>query len=483
MIALLAAIAVLLIGVVGLKKDPHIPILMSTLVLLLYAVWLGIPWRDLRDRILKSVSESIEAILIICMIGMTIGSWIASGIVPMVIYYGLQIFSPQWFLVSVLVLCSIMSMMTGSSWTTIGTIGVAFMGVGYGLGIPVGITAGAVISGAFFGDKQSPMSDSTNFAAAVARTDLYKHVKSMTFTNLPAWLIALIVFLLLGLQYRNGQADASHVQMITAGLAQEFHFHIFLLLPLIITVTLIVKKFPALPTMMISAISGGVFAVLFQGERVADVIGYMQSGYVANSGIEAVDKLLSRGGLSSMTGTITLMMLSLMLAGVMEQTGIMTTLMEKAACFTRHAFGLITTTLVSTIGLSYFAADPYLAMLLPANALGSEYDRQGIDRSVLSRTMEDGGTTICPIVPWGTNGIYCAATLGVPVLQFMPYYVLGLATPVIAVICAATGIGVIHAKGKEKTKEKAALRAAEVKVKTEGSAENEKYAVSGAKSI
>jgi len=196
-LVLALAIAVLLTGVVGFKLDPHIPLLFSSSIILLYGVWLRVPWKDMRDSIIKSISESIEAILIICLIGMTVGSWISSGTVPMVIYYGLKIFSPQFFLISVLVLCSIMSIMTGSSWTTIGTIGVAFMGVGYGLGIPMGITAGAIICGAFFGDKQSPLSDSTNFAAAVAKTDLYDHVRSMIYTTGPAWLVSAVFFLFL----------------------------------------------------------------------------------------------------------------------------------------------------------------------------------------------------------------------------------------------------------------------------------------------
>ena len=449
-IIMILAIAVLLIGVVILKRDPHIPLLCSKALILLYGVYLGVPWADMRASIVKSISESIEAILIICLIGMTVGSWISSGIVPMVIYYGLEIFSPKWFLVSVLFLCSIMSLVTGSSWTTIGTIGVAFMGVGYGLGIPSGITAGAIVCGAFFGDKQSPMSDSTNFAAAVAKTDLYKHVKSMVFTNEPALLVSLVVFFIIGLRYGNANVDYTQVNLIMEGLEEAFHFNILLLLPLVLLIILIAKKFPAIPTMLFAAFSGAVFTVLVQGRSLSDALGFMHQGYTGNTGIEAVDTLLTRGGLNSMTGTITLMMMSLMLAGALERTGVMRNLIAKTAKLTDKRFGLISTTLVSTLCLGYFAADPYLAMLLPANALGQKYDEQGIDRCVLSRTLEDGGTTICPIVPWGTNGIYCAATLGVPVMQYMPYYIMGIATPIIALLCAATGIGIKYVNKEKK---------------------------------
>lgn len=445
-----AAIAVLLVGVVLLKLDPHIPLLFSIVVILLYGAYLKIPWDEMRGQIIKSISESIEAILIICLIGMTVGSWVSSGIVPMVIYYGLQIFSPKWFLVSVLILCSVMSMMTGSSWTTVGTVGVAFMGVGYGLQIPAGITAGAVVCGAFFGDKQSPMSDATNFASAVSRTDLYRHVKSMAFTNEPAWLVSLVVFLILGLRYSQTSADTEQIQLIMQGLDKTFQFSVILLIPLILLITLIIKKFPAIPTMIVAAISGMVFTVLFQGASLRDALTYMHTGYVGNTGIEVVDQLLTRGGMTSMTSTIMLMLLSLTLAGTLERTKIMYNITQKISHLIQNRFGLVSTTLFLALALNFFAADPYLAMLLPANAFGDSYDEQGIDRCVLSRTLEDGSVTFCPMVPWGTSGIYCADTLGVAVLQYAPYYVLGYATVVIALICAATGIGIMSAKSVSK---------------------------------
>lgn len=451
LIVMILAIAVLLIGVVGLKLEPHIPLLFSSLIIIVYGVTLGVPWKDMGESIVRSISTSIEAILIICLIGMTVGSWVSSGTVPIVIYYGLQIFSPRFFLISVLLLCSIMSLMTGSSWTTIGTIGVAFMGVGYGLGIPMGITAGAIICGAFFGDKQSPMSDSTNFAAAVAKTDLYAHVKSMIYTTGPALLVSAVFFTVIGFRYSNLNVDDSQVKIIIDGIAGAFNLNPILIVPPILMVVLIIKKFPAIPTMMIAAISGMLLTVLVQGESLSAALAYMHTGFVGNTGIAPVDKLLTRGGLNSMTGTITLMFMSLMLAGVLERTGVMHNLISKTGSLTKKRVGLIGTTLVSSFALSYFAADPYLAMLLPANALGKNYDELGIDRSVLSRTLEDGGTVVCPMVPWGTSGIYCAETLGLSVMEYFPYYIMGFATPIFSLICAATGIGIFYsAKNKQK---------------------------------
>ena len=280
----------------------------------------------------------------------------------------------------------------------------------------------------------------------MAKTDLYDHVRSMIYTTGPAWLVSAVFFLFVGFSYSGGTADASQVDVITEGLAGAFNLNPVLLIPPVLLVVLIIKKFPAIPTMIIAAMMGMVLTVTVQGASPPDALRYMHSGFVGDTGVAAVDQLLTRGGLNSMTGTITLMLLSLTLAGALERTGVMHQLMKKAGAITGKRFGLIATTLVSSFSLSYFAADPYLAMLLPANALGEKYDEMGIDRRVLSRTLEDGGT----VVPWGTSGIYCAATLGIPVLEYLPYYIMGFATPVFSLILAATGLGIFYTTKKNK---------------------------------
>ena len=441
-VSLLLAIGVLIYGVLVLKQNPHIPLVFSTVIIMLYGVMNGNTWQEMRAGMIESISESIEAILIICLIGVTIGTWMAGGTVPAIIYYGFQIFSPRFFLVSVVVLCSVMSFVTGSSWTTIGTIGVAFVGISAGLGIPAGMTAGAILCGAYFGDKQSPLSDSTNFAAAVAKTDLYEHTRSMLYTTGPAYLMSLVIFLILGVKYGGKKADISQIQTITAGLKEGFYIGPALLLPLLVLLILIIRRFPAIPTMMIASALGLICTVIVQGENVEDGLHYMYSGYAGTTGIEAVDTLLTRGGLTSMTGTVTLMLMSLSLAGVMRSTGIMNAVLEKTGRLTENSIGLIVVTWALTFLLSFFAADPYLAMILPANILGARYDALGIRRSVMSRTLEDGGTVVCPMVPWGTNGIYCSETLGLLVGSYVPYYFLGMLTPVVMLFCAVTGIGV-----------------------------------------
>lgn len=448
-ILLIITVVILMFGIIGCSLDPHIPILFVCGVVAIYGVvGLKIPWVDLRDSMVNSAATALEVMIIIFCIGATVGSWISSGTVPMIIYYGLEIFSPKFFFVSILVICAIMSMVTGSSWTTMGTVGVAFMGVGAGLGLNPAMTAGCIACGAFFGDKQSPVSDSTNFAAAVGGTDLYKHVKSMLYTTGPALIVSAVIFTIMGFQ-ASGSGDTSTITAICDGLNAAYNFNIILIVPLILMIVMIVVKFPAIPTMMVSALMGLVCTVLFQGESFATALSYLYSGYVGNTGNEMIDKLITRGGMSSMYYTVALMICSLSMAGLFERTGMMDALMSKLDKITNTRAGLIITNLFSSYILSFLAADPYLAMLLPANAFGPKYDELGIDRSVCSRTLEDGGTLVCPMVPWGTSGVYTAVTLGVATTAYLPYYLMGYITPIFSIICAITGFGVFKAEKSE----------------------------------
>lgn len=453
LLVLLLTVGVLLVGVVGLKLDPHIPILMSVTILIIYGVYLHVPWKEMRDSICNSISESIEAILIICLIGIMVGTWMSSGTVPIVIYYGLQIFSPSWFLLSVLLLCCLMSIMTGSSWTTVGTIGVAFMGVGIGLGIPAGLTAGAILCGAYFGDKQSPVSDTANFAAAVSKGGLYETVRSMIYTTGPALVVSGIIFVFFGFKYGSGSADVSQIQAITQGIDSSFNLSPVLFLPLVFLFAMIILKVPAIPTMIIGALMGTFLTFVVQGQDMASCLTFMHSGFVSETGFDVIDSLLTRGGLNSMASTVLLMLFSLSMAGLLERTKVMGNVIGKISGLTKNRTGLITTTLVMAIALTFFAADPYLAMLLPANAMGKKFDEQGIDRRVLGRTIQDGATVFAPLVPWGTNGIYCSLTLGVAVAEYAPYYLMGYFTPLFAVVCAVTGFGVLYTKKKGKENE------------------------------
>ncbi|MCR4667748.1 MAG: Na+/H+ antiporter NhaC, partial [Clostridia bacterium] len=327
-----------------------------------------------------------------------------------------------------------------------GTIGVAFMGVGLGLGVNPAMTAGCVACGAFFGDKMSPMSDSTNYAAAVAETDLYKHVKSMFFTTGPATIVSLIIFFIIG----RGQAGADEgtIQAVIDGLSGAYNLNIALLIPLIVMIVLIILKVPALPCIGLCALLGAVFGMIFQGHSLAQALTFLMSGHVGNTGLPDIDRIITRGGMSSMYGTIGIMLWSLSMAGLFMRTGMVDAIMEKLQGLTKTRVGLIMTHLVTGYVLSFVAADPYLAMIIPARAFGPKYDEMGIDRCVTSRTCEDSGTLVCPMVPWGTSGVYTAATLGVATTSYLPFYTLGYINPIFVLICAITGFGIFKAEKK-----------------------------------
>ena len=446
LLVMVAAILVLVGGILVLKLDPHIPLIMCTFVLVFYGLYLGISWSDMMSSAVKSISECIEAIIIMMSIGMVVGAWIAGGTVPFIIYWGLKIFSPQWLLPFTVVLCALMSTLIGSSWTTAGTIGVAFMGIGMGLGIPAPIVAGAVVCGSFFGDTQSPMSDGCNFATAISGAGLYNGVRGMIISNVPALLISIVAYVFIGMNYSHVSADsASGIAETLAGLEGAFNLTPAVLLPAALLIFLIVIKFPAVPTMIAAAFAGTLCAVLFQGEGLGAALGYMMRGYVGDTGVADVDKIVTRGGLSAMMSTVAIVILSMWMAGVLQRTGIMHAILAKIARIIRKPAGLVTTTTVMTYLFSYFAADPYLAMMLPSKAFAEAYDEMGYDRSVLCRSVSSA-VFFAPMVPWGSGGLYVAATLGVAVLDYLPYYFVGFLAPIITILCAFTGWGMYKAK-------------------------------------
>ena len=446
LLVMVAAILVLVGSILVLKLDPHIPLIMCTFVLVFYGLYLGISWSDMMSSAVKSISECIEAIIIMMSIGMVVGAWIAGGTVPFIIYWGLKIFSPQWLLPFTVVLCALMSTLIGSSWTTAGTIGVAFMGIGMGLGIPAPIVAGAVVCGSFFGDTQSPMSDGCNFATAISGAGLYNGVRGMIISNVPALLISIVAYVFIGMNYSHVSADsASGIAETLAGLEGAFNLTPAVLLPAALLIFLIVIKFPAVPTMIAAAFAGTLCAVLFQGEGLGAALGYMMKGYVGDTGVADVDKIVTRGGLSAMMSTVAIVILSMWMAGVLQRTGIMHAILAKIARIIRKPAGLVTTTTVMTYLFSYFAADPYLAMMLPSKAFAEAYDEMGYDRSVLCRSVSSA-VFFAPMVPWGSGGLYVAATLGVAVLDYLPYYFVGFLAPIITILCAFTGWGMYKAK-------------------------------------
>ena len=434
-------ILIILISIVGFGTGAHIPLFFVCVIATLYAMLiLGYKWATLENAIIESVKIGIWPCLFMILIGMTIGGWIAGGTVPYLIYLGLQAFSPQVFLVATLIMCSVMSLTTGSSWTTMGTLGVALVGVGYGLGINPALTAGAIISGAYFGDKLSPISETTVFAAGVAEVGLFTHVRSMFKVGLPAWIISALAFLIIGYAiHAGGAVDTEAVDLILSSLSGAFWFNPILLIPPIVVITLIVKKVPAMIALSIAAILGFIFSIAFQGVSYPDILNVMYGGYVGNTDVAAVDRILTRGGIVSMFWSISMVFLAMTLGGIFETTKTFNVLLNAISGLVKTVFGAVATALAGTFIMSAVLADTYTPMLLVARTLKPAFDKLKLNRAMLSRSIETTGTLGSPFIPWTTNGLFVAGTLGVTAFAYAPYFIYGYVVPIVALLVALIG--------------------------------------------
>ncbi|HYE82931.1 MAG TPA: Na+/H+ antiporter NhaC [Clostridia bacterium] len=417
----------------------HITLILASVVASIVALMSGFTWKDIEEGILYGCQIAMLPMLILMLVGVLISTWITSGTIPTLIYYGLKILSPSVFLFTVCLVCSMASLATGSSWTTGATFGVAFMGVGIGLGVPPAITAGAVISGSIFGDKMSPLSDSTNLAAGVAESDLFDHIRSMIYTTGPAIIISLIIYGIIGMGYGGKAIDTSTVDAILDGLkANYFISPVTLLLPVLVVV-LAVKKVSGLAVMVISSLLGAAFGIIFQGYGIGEMLSFMNDGFVSETGVAAVDSLLSRGGLQSMMWTISLGFIALSFGGLLEKTRVLEVLLDKISSIVSSVKGLIVTHVISSIIVNLFSASQYMAIIIPGRMLIPAYKKLRLLPMVCSRTCEDSATVTSPLVPWGLCGVFFTGALGVATMDYLPYVYLAFLSPVIAIIYAVTG--------------------------------------------
>ncbi len=423
------------------EASPHIPLFTSAIFASIIAmVFLKIKWEEIEEGIVETIKMSLGAIIILMIIGMVIGTWILSGVVPTMIYYGLKILSPKIFLVATVLMCSIVSISTGSSWTTAGTVGIALMGVGMGLGIPSPVIGGAIISGAYFGDKMSPLSDTTNLAPAMAGAKLFDHIKHMVYTTGPSYIISIIFFLILGFKYGGSQMDASLISQINLGLQANFNLSPLLLLVPVIVIALVIMKVPAIPGLFAGAILGGIAAIIFQGATLGGVINALHYGYSADSGNVMINELLQRGGLNSMMGTISLIMCAMIFGGVMEKTGMLQALAEVILKMARSTGSLVVSTIVTAITMNIVAGDQYLAIVIPGRMFKGAYDERGLAPKNLSRALEDSATLTSPLIPWNTCGAFMITTLGLAPFTYIPFCILNLLNPLISIFYGFTGI-------------------------------------------
>lgn len=442
-------IASLSYTIIVLDGSGHIPLILGTIVAATIAAGgLGMSWTEIQDGMTKGISAALPAILILIIVGLLIGVWIASGVVPVMIFYGLKILGPGYFLAATIIICALISLATGSSWSTAATVGVAMMGVGQALQIPPGMTAGAVVSGAYFGDKMSPLSDTTNLAPAVAGTDLFTHIRHMVYTTLPALFVAIILFTVIGiLRPVSGSVETSEYVLMVSTLSSSFNLSPWLLVAPASVLFLVWKKTPALPSLVVGVIVGAVLLLVFQqdtGPEGATSIGRLldslYSGYVSESGVASVDELLSRGGLGSMMDTIALIMVALSFGGIMEASGMLERLAAFILKLARSTGSLIAVTIFSCFGMNILASDQYLAIIVPGRMYRGAYLKRGLHPKNLSRALEDSATLTSPLIPWNTCGAYMSTVLGVSSFVYLPFAFLNLASPLISMFYGFTGI-------------------------------------------
>ncbi|WP_299184989.1 Na+/H+ antiporter NhaC [uncultured Psychrobacter sp.] len=400
---------------------PHIPLACGILITGLFMKMRGRDWQGMEERFLKVIKIGLPAMIILMGVGMLIGSWIIAGTVPTILYYGFSIFSPSSFLFSVCIICAIISVATGTSWGTVGTVGLAMMGIGMGLGIPAHFTGGAIVSGAFFGDKMSPLSDTTNLTPAAAGVELWDHIRGMLPTTVPAMVTALAIYAWIGMGYGDDSIDLSSIQALQASLADNYNLSIITLLPALVVVIAAVMKMPAIPTVLGGVVVASLIAFFLQGVGVSEIFNVLQNGYVSETGFDVVDQLLSKGGVMSMTWVITLTIFALAFVGSLEHYGTLKAIMAKINHFVKTRLGLIFTTYGSVLSVGTLIGDVYTTLVLPGRLLKEKYKEMGYKRTTLTRSIEDSGTLLSPLIPWNMGGSFVAATLGIATLTYAPF--------------------------------------------------------------
>ncbi|MCG8387543.1 MAG: Na+/H+ antiporter NhaC [Cytophagales bacterium] len=424
---------------------------------------LGYTWPELERSIVKSISSAMAAMLILLMIGSLSGTWLISGIVPAMIYYGLQILNPALFLFAACIVSAIVSLATGSSWSTAATVGIALVGIGKAMGIHDGVVAGAIISGAYFGDKMSPLSDTTNLAPAMAGTDLFTHIRYMTLTTGPSIIIALIIFLVWGFTL-DAPGEMGEVNKVQAAIQDKFNINLSLFLVPAAVIFLIIKKMPALPALLIGTLLGGIFALVFQPQLVDSVSGItdapLKSAYAAVlqamftdvsvvTGNATVDELLSSGGMYGMLSTVWLILTAMVFGGVMEGTGMLKRIAREIIKLANSTGSLVASTAATCFTFNVTASDQYIAIVVPGRMFSGTFRERGLAPENLSRTLEDSGTVTSVLIPWNTCGAYQSSVLGVATFTYLPYCFFNILSPFMTILFAYLNIKIRRLNNKD----------------------------------
>jgi NhaC family Na+:H+ antiporter len=405
------------------------------------ALRLGYTYKEMEEGIVHSISKGMPAMMVVIVVGMLIGTWMASGAIPMMIFYGLKIISPALYLVTACVVCSFISVVTGTSYGTAGTVGVAFIGIAQGLGIPLSHAAGAIVAGSYFGDKLSPFSDTTNLAPIAAGSNLFDHIKHMLWTTTPAWLIGLVLYYFLG-RGVQGSMESEQMTQIMETIPATFRFSLVLLLPPAITLYAALSKKPTIPGMLVSSVVAMILAIIYQGAGLVDAVDAMVHGYTSATGVPLVDTLLTKGGMLNMMDVTLIALCAFAFAGITQKAGMLDVLLQHMTRFTHTTGRLIAATSASSIAVAVMTGSSFLTLLIPGDLFAPAFKKMGLAAKNLSRTLEDSGTVIVPIVPWSIAGVYMAGTLGVPTTEYAPFAFLCYLGVFFALLYGFTGFAI-----------------------------------------
>lgn len=399
---------------------------------------IGYTYYEMQKGLMQGITDGLEAVLVLISVGALIGTWIVGGIVPTMIYYGLSIINPSIFLLAAFVICAITSLATGTSFGSAGTAGIAMMGIGISFGLPVALVAGAVISGCYVGDKLSPLSDTTVMTASLTKVDIVEHIKSMLYVSLPAFVIAGTGFLITGFFFKSTGGDLARVETTMASLTEFFNVSWYMLIPAVIVIALLAMRMPAIPVILTGALLGSIWAFLFQGVTMLDSFNALYTGSTIESGVEFIDSLLNRGGIVFMLDVIVLILFALGVGGLMERVGILRAITMRMLAWANNAGKTTLSTMLSAFFGNFFGGAAYVSLITGSKITEENYERLNIDKRILSRNTEAGGTVTTPMVPWSDGGVFMATALGVSTLAYLPFLWFNILVVIIALIYGFT---------------------------------------------
>ena len=456
LLTMLFMVAMLAIGIIKFGVDPHVPMFVGVIGAALMSLYLGYKWKDIETAMLDGIYKALQSVIILAIIGILTGVWLDAGVVPSMIFYGLKVLHPSIFFVGTLLICSITALATGTSWGTMGTMGVALMGIGFGLGMNPAMTAGAIISGAYFGDKMSPLSDTTNLAPAMSGTDVMSHVKFMLVPTGITYGISIIFFAVLGvMQYKGGAADMSSVQSLSDALSGMFNINPVLLLPPLVVIVAVACKVPAIPGITLGIIAGAIVGIIFQKDcTLGTLFSCGMDGFSCETGIYEIDELLNSGGLMNMMFSIAMTIIAMMFGGIMEKTHQLEVIVNTLKKLVKTPAGLVTLTEATCVVSNATMPEQYISIVVPGSMYAEEYRKMELSPTTLSNALESAGTVTSALIPWNTCGVFILGTLGIGVAQYAPWAIFNWLMPIMTIVMAYLGFTVADSNGVRLAKKK-----------------------------